>query len=231
MSSSWRRAVAKGVRVPPKIDAPSVAQHRAQVQERLVDAAEALLRSGEDGALTAGAVSAAAGIARNSIYRYVDSVDELRDLVVDRYLPAWQDAVDAALAGVDDPVERLVTWVRVNLEQSSAAGHGWLMEAARTRHTPAGDVAPTTRTTPTTPTQGLASVDRAHTTMREVVGGAWEQLLGRRSKRAAVAATMTMSLVENGFRQLDAGHSPSVVIDVSTRAVAGMAESLTDDRS
>jgi AcrR family transcriptional regulator len=214
--------------MPPRINAPSVAEHRAQVQERLVDAAEALLRSGEDGALTAGAVSAAAGIARNSIYRYVDSVDELRDLVVDRYLPAWQDAVDAALAGVDDPVERLVTWVRVNLEQASAAGHGWLMEAARTRHTSAAGPA---GAAPTSPSQGRTSIDRAHTTMREVVGGAWEQLLGRRTKRAAVAATMTMSLVENGFRQLDAGHSPAVVIDVSTRAVAGMAESLTNDGS
>ena len=70
----------------PKIDAPTVAEHRARVQQRLVDAAESILRDSPSQPLTAAAVSAQAGIARNSIYRYVDSVDDLRVLVIRRYL-------------------------------------------------------------------------------------------------------------------------------------------------
>ena len=55
-------------------------EHRENVRTALVDAAESIVRTeGVDG-LTAGAVTKAAGIACNSIYRYVDSVDDLRGL-------------------------------------------------------------------------------------------------------------------------------------------------------
>ena len=77
----------------PKISAPTVKEHRDQVRTRLIDAAENLLRDrGADG-LTAGAVSSAAGIARNSIYRYVDSVDDLRglDVICEVVNPVFHD--------------------------------------------------------------------------------------------------------------------------------------------
>ena len=115
----------------PKIAAPTVAQHRAMVQRRLIDAAEEIMRSGEPEKLTAGAVTAAAGIARNSIYRYVDSVDDLRGLVLARHLPAWIDAVAAELEAVEAPTERIVVWVRANLQQAARTGHGWLMGLSR----------------------------------------------------------------------------------------------------
>ena len=79
------------------------------------------MRSGEPQRLTAGAVTSAAGIARNSIYRYVDSVDDLRGLVLARHLPAWIDAVAAELGAVDDPAERIVVWGRANLQQAAPA--------------------------------------------------------------------------------------------------------------
>ena len=71
----------------PKITAPTVQEHRARMNERLVDAAENILREGGVRALTAGAVAKEAGIARNSIYRYVDSVDDLRLRVLERNVP------------------------------------------------------------------------------------------------------------------------------------------------
>jgi len=101
------------------------------VQRRLIDAAEEIMRSGEPEKLTAGAVTAAAGIARNSIYRYVDSVDDLRGLVLARHLPAWIDAVAAELEAVEAPTERIVVWVRANLQQAARTGHGWLMGLSR----------------------------------------------------------------------------------------------------
>ena len=122
----------------PKIAAPTVAQHRAMVQRRLIDAAEEIMRSGEPEKLTAGAVTAAAGIARNSIYRYVDSVDDLRGLVLARHLPAWIDAVASELRTVEAPTERIVVWVRANLQQAARTGHGWLMGLSRSI-TPSGN--------------------------------------------------------------------------------------------
>ena len=81
----------------PRINAPTVREHHEQVMTSLIDAAEQILREEGPGALTAGAVSSRAGVARNSIYRYVESIDDLRGLVVERYMPGWFDAVQEAM--------------------------------------------------------------------------------------------------------------------------------------
>ncbi len=184
----------------PRISAPTVAEHRELVRVALVDAAERLLREGEP--LTAGAVSQAAGIARNSIYRYVDSVDDLRGLVVDRYLPAWQDAVDLALEGITDPADRLLTWLRVNTEQAASSGHGWLMEVART-----GPVSST-------------NVDAVHRLMRVHIAENWGALVGPGDAR--VYGEFTLSLLEASFRLLDKGVPVELVTSMSDRAARAM---------
>ena len=73
----------------PKINADSVRAHRAQVLAALIDSAEFLLTQDSGTTLTAGAVAARAGIARNSIYRYVDSIDDLIEMVATRGFPRW----------------------------------------------------------------------------------------------------------------------------------------------
>jgi|GEM_PF-484576 len=115
----------------PRIAAATVREHRENVRTALVDAAESIVRTeGVDG-LTAGAVTKAAGIARNSIYRYVDSVDDLRGLVLERHLPDWMGAVAEAVdAAGDDPSARILAWVETNLDQAARTGHGWLMDLA-----------------------------------------------------------------------------------------------------
>ena len=99
----------------PKIAAPTVAEHRANIQTKLVDAAEEILRAGEPDRLTAATVANAAGIARNSIYRYVESVDDLRGMVLSRYMPDWLANVAAAVADIEDPAERLVELAELGL--------------------------------------------------------------------------------------------------------------------
>lgn len=194
----------------PRIDAPTVAQHRAQVLERLVDAAEAILRGDSPERLTAAAVSSAAGIARNSIYRYVDSVDDLQGLVLARHLPAWTTKVDAELAGVTDPAERIVTWVAANLAQAANSGHGWLMGLGRS--------APNSLTT-------SEAMEAAHSTMREVLAEAWSALLGDHNA-VRVAAGLTRGLLDAGFRLLDQGVEPDLVIVTATDGVRGLVAAL-----
>lgn len=193
----------------PRIDAPTVAEHRAQIQARLVDAAEQILRAEPPQQLTAGAVSAAAGIARNSIYRYVESIDDLRALVVARYLPAWVDAVDAAMADAEGPHEKVVAWVRANIAQAAATGHGWLTEAFRS--TPLSE----------------DLIERAHTGLRDSLAQAWTELAEGNRDRAAVAAALTMGITESGFRQLDAGRSAELVLDMCSEAVRSMVVGLS----
>lgn len=193
----------------PKIDAPTVAEHRAKVRARLVDAAETVLRT-DPTHLTAGAVTGAAGIARNSIYRYVDSVDDLRTMVIDRYLPDWLAAVATAVTTATSPEERIVTWVRANLEQASATGHGWLMEAARRAPSRSMDEAATL----------------AHTGMRTSLTDAWGEVLGSDPDRVAIATDLTVGILDAGFRQLDQGLDVTLVIGTVVDATRAVVRSL-----
>ncbi|MDO5083362.1 TetR/AcrR family transcriptional regulator [Arachnia propionica] len=198
----------------PKIAAPTVAQHRAMVQRRLVDAAEEIMRSGEPEKLTAGVVTAAAGIARNSIYRYVDSVDDLRGLVLERYLPAWLDAVEAELEPLEDPAERIVTWVAANIRQAAATGHGWLMTLS-------------TGITPSPATRRV--MDQAHHVMREALSQAWGALVLDHA-RSRIAAALTRGVLESSFRQLDAGVDVDLVLEVAEQATTGLVAGIVGTR-
>ncbi|GAB3811486.1 TetR/AcrR family transcriptional regulator [Tessaracoccus terricola] len=194
----------------PRISAATVAEHRAIIQNKLVDAAEEILRSGEPEKLTAATVAQAAGIARNSIYRYVDSVDDLHGMVLARSLPGWLEAVDAALADVEDPTERIVVWTAANLRESARTGHGWLMMLGRTDVSPASE----------------AIMEQAHKVMRDALASAWGALLPDPTA-ARIAGGLTRGVLEAGFRQLDAGEPIDAVVAVSTNAVRGIVAGLT----
>ncbi len=195
----------------PKIDAPTVAEHRAMIRTRLIDAAEAILRESPSSHLTAGAVTSAVGIARNSIYRYVDSVEDLRSLVVDRYLPGWLTTVSAAMEIAGSPGEGVVAWVRSNLEQAAVTGHGWLMEAARTR-------------------SANASIDdtvaQAHSGMRDTLTNAWSDLLQHHPERVPIATGLTVGILDAGFRQLDRGQPRELVLQLGITAARALVTSL-----
>ncbi len=195
----------------PKIAAPTVAEHRAMIQRRLVDAAEEIMRSGSPDKLTAGAVTAAAGIARNSIYRYVESVDDLRGLVLDRYLPAWLSTVEAALKEVDDPGERIVVWVGCNVRQAAVTGHGWLMGLSH-----GGAASETTRRV----------MEKAHAIMRDALANAWRQLVPD-PDRCRLAANLTRGVLESAFRQVDAGVDVDLVVEVAEQAARGLVWGIT----
>ncbi|MGC3993053.1 MAG: TetR/AcrR family transcriptional regulator [Propionicimonas sp.] len=192
----------------PRIDAPTVVEHHAKVKARLVDAAEELLRAGEP--LTAQAVSDAAGIARNSIYRYVDAVADLRGLVIERYLPAWLDAVATELADAGDPESRIVRWVTANLDQAASSGHGWLMAIV-----PAG---------------AADEVDAAHAGMRDVLDQSWRELLEEDPSRAAAASAVTAGILEGGFRQLASGSEVDLVVEVARTATDAVVRAVTGTR-
>lgn len=191
----------------PRISAATVAEHREIVQTKLVDAAEQILLAHEPERLTAAAVAQAAGIARNSIYRYVESVDDLRGMVLSRHLPSWLNAVDAALEGVEDPAERIVVWTAANLRESARSGHGWLITMTR------GEMSAATEEV----------METAHTMMRDVLADAWMRLLGNPTG-ARIAGGLTRGVLEAGFRLLDSGLDVDDVVDVSTRAIRGLVD-------
>lgn len=115
----------------PKISAATVKEHHEKMFNTLVDAAEKVLRESGPSALTAGEVAKYAGIARNSIYRYVQSVDDLRIHVLERYLPQWKEAIDKRVDENSDVRRQILDLTLASLEMSQNTGHSWLISVMR----------------------------------------------------------------------------------------------------
>jgi len=110
----------------PRIDAPTVAEHRAQQRRALLDAARAILA--ETGRAPAmGEVGRRAGLARTSVYQYFASADELLAGVVADLFPAWVRSVLDHIEAANSPGERVWAYVEANVrlfasEEQAVAG-------------------------------------------------------------------------------------------------------------
>ncbi|OKL51223.1 TetR family transcriptional regulator [Buchananella hordeovulneris] len=192
----------------PKIDAATVKEHRQSMSTKLLDAAEELLLTAGPHALTAAAVAGAVGIARNSVYRYVDSMDTLRGQVVARYLPTWTAAVTAAVAQASTPRARLLAYVHANLSQAADSGHGALIQLARGL-----------------PAAALAPVAAAHAALARLLG---EQCQALDPTGAKLTAQFVQAILEIGFSELDAGAPLAQIQHRCTQAVAALVDARQD---
>lgn len=111
----------------PRIDAPTLAEHREQRRDALLDAATSVMR--ESGTVTMSAVAERTGLSRTAVYEYYrSSADLIADVLVDE-LAAWIDHLAEAIDGIEDPRERLVTWIRAALAYVEDGRHA-LVRAA-----------------------------------------------------------------------------------------------------
>lgn len=183
----------------PRIQAGTVREHRELMLTTLVDAAEQIVITEGVDALTAGRVTAAAGIARNSLYRHVASMDELRLLVIDRHLPAWTDAVLAAMQRARSPRGKVLAYVEENLNQAAETGHGWLISMSRGLSESA-----------------RADVVDAHRVLGTVLV---EQIRQLDPSQAALSTALVQAVLEAGFTRRDEGDPHEVVLERCRRAV------------
>ncbi|MFF3930006.1 TetR/AcrR family transcriptional regulator [Streptomyces hirsutus] len=183
----------------PKIEAGSVREHRAQRLAQLIDAAEAILNEGGVENLTAGAVAARAGIARNSIYRYFGSIEELLELVVTREFPAWIDAVERAIAAETTPEEQAAAYVRANLEQAARGTHGWRASLSR------GSLSPSTR----------ERVKNLHTSLHEALAQVVREL---DHTQPELTVAVLQAVVDACIRRIDQGDDVTTVSDFAAGA-------------
>ncbi len=104
----------------PRIQAATVAEHRAQMRRALLDAARELLaETGEAPSLAA--VGERAGLARSSVYSYVSSAEELMVAVVDEVLPDWSGQVLARVRAAGSPAEQVWAYVEANVDLFGSA--------------------------------------------------------------------------------------------------------------
>lgn len=117
----------------PRINQPSVPEHRAAQYRAVLDAAERLIVDSDGKVPTIAEVAAEVGLARSSVYLYVASGKDLIIQLLLQAIPAWLDSLTAELDRVgSDPAERLAAYVRVTLKLFVEGSHGPLMSAAST---------------------------------------------------------------------------------------------------
>ena len=98
----------------PRIQAPTVAEHRARQRRAILDAARAHLAE-EGAAPSLAQVGARAGLARSSVYEYFDSRDDLLAAVVADVFPDWADKVIGSIQAAPAPGEQVWAYVEANM--------------------------------------------------------------------------------------------------------------------
>lgn len=116
----------------PKIDAPTVAEHHQQRRASLIEAATALLATSGVEAVTLGAVGAATGLARSSVYQYFDSSAGLIAAVVEDAFPRATAQLTSAVDRAGTAMEKVDAYVSTSLELATDEAHRSLSGLART---------------------------------------------------------------------------------------------------
>jgi len=187
----------------PKIDAPSLAEHREQRRDALVLAAASVMR--ESGTVTMGAVAERTGLSRSAVYEYYRSASDLiADVLVDE-LTAWIDHLALAIDGVQPPRERLEAWIRASLAYVADGRHA-LVRAA-------GDA--------TLPPVRRAQVQALH---RELAAPVHSALLDLGVMDADRVASYVWGVVESATRRIEAGRpADDEIVAAIDFALAGAA--------
>lgn len=103
----------------PKIIGATLAEHRAQVRARLFTALSTLMeREGFD-AITLADIAAEAGVGRTAVYNHFPDKESLLLGFIEDETNSYIAALESSLAGLDDPVEQLRTYVQqqINLKR------------------------------------------------------------------------------------------------------------------
>ena len=107
----------------PRIDAPTVAEHRERRREALLAAATALLADRGVEGVNLAAAGAASGLARSSVYQYFDSTPALLAAVVEEVMAQTGARLVAAMGRADGPSGRIDAFVRSTLDTATDPAH------------------------------------------------------------------------------------------------------------
>jgi len=179
-----------------------LAEHREQRRDALVDAAASVMR--ESGTVTMAAVAERTGLSRSAVYEYYRSAaDLIADVVVDE-LTTWIDHLAAAGDGIEDPRERVESWIRASLAYVVDGRHA-LVRAA-------GDA--------TLPPVRRAQVQALHRQLAAPVHVALVQLGVDGADRISA---YIWGVMEMATRHIEAGHPADAEVDAAIAfALAGV---------
>ncbi|WP_159809757.1 TetR/AcrR family transcriptional regulator [Cellulomonas citrea] len=99
----------------PKIIGASLREHREQTRLRLFAALSELIGERGFDAVTLSEVATRAGVGRTAVYNHFPDKEAMLVGLIMHETTGWAEALNQALAGIDDPVEQLRTYVREQL--------------------------------------------------------------------------------------------------------------------
>lgn len=114
----------------PRIQAPTVAEHRAAQRTALLDAARDLLSEGATEAPALADVAQRAGLARSSVYSYFSSREDLLDALVADTFPRWSGYVHQRMARQPTPGGKVLAYVDANVRLVARGDHALAMTLA-----------------------------------------------------------------------------------------------------
>ncbi|WP_305093200.1 TetR/AcrR family transcriptional regulator [Prescottella sp. R16] len=115
----------------PRINAPTVGEHRAAQQRALLDAARDVLAAGATEIPSFGEIAVRAGLARSSVYQYFKSRRHLLEALVEDAFPRWSARVAEATADADGPAQRVLAYIDANLTLVAEGEHAIAAALAR----------------------------------------------------------------------------------------------------
>ncbi len=107
----------------PRIQAATVAEHRAMQRKAILDAARDILALGGSEIPSLAAVAQRTGLARSSIYQYFSSKNDLLDAVIADMFPRWAAYVQARVDEASTPAARALAYVDANLHLVASGEH------------------------------------------------------------------------------------------------------------
>lgn len=114
----------------PRIQAPTVAEHRAAQRTALLDAVRDLLSEGATEAPALADVAQRAGLARSSVYSYFSSREDLLDALVADTFPRWSGYVHQRMARRSTPGGKVLAYVDANVHLVARGDHALAMTLA-----------------------------------------------------------------------------------------------------
>ncbi len=181
----------------PRIDAPTIAQHRAQRRRALLDAARALLAENPHQIPTLAAVATRARLPRSSVYEYFPSRRDLLLELVQEVLPNWSRRVTGVMAAAGSPGEKVLAYATANLRLVAEGEHA--LATALIQSVPGEQV--------------NASTQDMHEQMSQPLSAALTEL---GLSDPAVTASLISSVVYTASRMIEAG-SDAVSIEARVR--------------
>ncbi|CAM3237228.1 TetR/AcrR family transcriptional regulator [Prescottella defluvii] len=123
----------------PRINAPTVGEHRAAQQRALLDAAREVLAEGATDIPSFSEVAARAGLARSSMYQYFRSRQHLLESLIEDSFPRWSAQVTAQMSDAGGPAQRVLAYIDANLKLVAEGEHAIATALAQLAPGPALD--------------------------------------------------------------------------------------------